>query len=158
MATKLAKQMAADQWMSTQTTASSLYAMSKFAQFNGGKGIEVQFTNGGKSKTVKTAKWLAERSLVVKSGVNGITLKNNKNNTVYVRVLNCGILPVGKEQVLQSGLSANLVFKNRKGSVIKVNRINQGTEFVAEVTIRNQRSERVEMWPCHRFCHPDLKL
>lgn len=144
MATKLAKQMAADQWMSTQTTAYSLYAMSKFAQFNGGKGIEVQFANGGKSQMIKTAKALAERGLVVKSGANSITLKNSKNNTVYVRVLNSGILPVGKEQVMQNGLTANMVFKNRKGAVINVNKINQGTEFMAEVTIRNQRNERVE--------------
>ena len=144
MANKLAKQMSADQWMSTQTTAYCLYAMSKFAQFNGGKGIAVQFSNGGKSQTVSTNKSLAERNLVVKSGVNGITIKNNKNNTVYVRVLNSGILPIGKEQVQQSNLSANVVFKNRKGAVINVSKINQGTEFVAVVTVRNQTNERIE--------------
>jgi hypothetical protein len=144
MANKLAKQMSSNQWMSTQTTAYCLYAMSKFAQSNGTKGIAVQFSNNGKSQLIQTVKSLAERNLVINSGKNSITLKNNKNNTIYVRVLNSGILPIGKEQVVQSNLSANIVFKNRKGTVINVSKINQGTEFIAEVTIRNQKNERVE--------------
>ncbi|WP_395076941.1 alpha-2-macroglobulin [Flavobacterium sp.] len=143
-AMKLAKQMSADQWMSTQTTAYCLYSMSKFASFNGGKGIDVQFVNGGKSYMVNTNKTLAERNLAIKTGANGLKIKNNKNNTLYVRVLNSGILPVGQEQTAQNGLSANVVFKNRKGGVINVSKINQGTEFVAEVTIKNLKNERVE--------------
>jgi uncharacterized protein YfaS (alpha-2-macroglobulin family) len=71
-------------------------------------------------------------------------LKNNKANTVYVRVLNTGILPIGEENAVQSDVTASIVFKNRKGSVINVSRINQGTEFVAEVTIKNQRGESVQ--------------
>ncbi|SFB11748.1 hypothetical protein SAMN05660845_1710 [Flavobacterium swingsii] len=144
MANKLAKQMSADQWMSTQTTAYCLYSMSKFAQFNGGKGINVQFNDGGKTLGINTNKTLAERSLTIKNGVNGITIKNNKNNTLYVRVLNSGILPVGQEQVVQNNLSAKVVFKNRKGSIINVSKINQGTEFIAEVTIKNLKNERVD--------------
>ncbi|MFM9987962.1 alpha-2-macroglobulin family protein, partial [Flavobacterium sp.] len=144
MANKLAKQMSADQWMSTQTTAYCLYSMSKFAQFNGGKGINVQFNDGGKTLGINTNKTLAERSLIIKNGANGITIKNNKNNTLYVRVLNSGILPVGKEQVVQNNLTANVVFKNRKGSIINVSKINQGTEFIAEVTIKNLKNERVD--------------
>jgi uncharacterized protein YfaS (alpha-2-macroglobulin family) len=144
MANKLAKQMSSSEWMSTQTTAYCLYAMSKFAQSNGSKGIDIQFSKDGKGQVVKTMKSLAERTLIVKSGVNGITIKNNKNNTIYVRVLNTGILPIGQEQVLQSNLSANVVFKNRKGGIINVAKINQGTEFIAEVTVRNQKNERVE--------------
>ncbi|WP_309609204.1 MG2 domain-containing protein [Flavobacterium sp.] len=143
-AMKLAKQMSADQWMSTQTTAYCLYSMSKFAAFNGGKGIDIQFVNGGKSYMVNTNKTLAERNLSTKTGANGLKIKNNKNNTLYVRVLNSGILPVGQEQTAQNGLSANVVFKNRKGGVINVSKINQGTEFVAEVTIKNLKNERVE--------------
>lgn len=144
MATKLAKNMASDQWMSTQTTAYCLYAMSKFSLNNGPKGIDVQFSKDGKAQSIKTNKTVADRSLVVKSGTNSITLKNNKKNTIYVRVLNTGILPIGQENVVQSNLSANIVFKNRKGGVINVSKIAQGTEFVAEVTIRNQKNERVE--------------
>ena len=143
-AKKLAAQMSANLYMSTQTTAYSLYAMSKFAAFNGGKGIDIQFTNNGKSYSVATNKTLAERNLSIKSGANGIVIRNNKNNTLYVRVLNSGILPVGQEQTAQTGLSANVVFKDRKGSVIKVSKINQGTEFIAEVTIKNLKNESVE--------------
>jgi hypothetical protein len=144
MANKLAKQMSADQWMSTQTTAYCLYSMSKFAQFNGGKGINVQFNDGGKTLGINTNKTLAERSLIIKNGANGITIKNNKNNTLYVRILNSGILPVGQEQVVQNNLNAKVVFKNRKGSIINVSKINQGTEFIAEVTIKNLKNERVD--------------
>ena len=144
MANKLAKQMSANQWMSTQTTAYCLYAMSKFALSNGSKGIDVQYSNGGKNQAVKTSKSIANRDLVVKSGNNGVTIKNNKDNTIYVRLLNSGILPVGQEQVVQSNVDADIVFKDRKGNIINVSRINQGTEFIAEVTVRNQKNERVE--------------
>jgi hypothetical protein len=40
---QLAKSPIVPEWMSTQTTAYSLYAMSKFAKSNGSKGIEVQY-------------------------------------------------------------------------------------------------------------------
>ena len=144
MAIKLANRLSSSEWMSTQTTAYSLYAMSKFAKSNGSKGIEVQFTKDGKSENISTAKTFADRTLNLKAGSNSVTIKNTKGNTVYVRVLNSGILPIGKEQPMQSNMAATIVFKDRKGAVINVSKIAQGTEFVAEVTIKNQRNERVE--------------
>ena len=144
MATDLAKNMASDQWMSTQTTAYSLYAMSKFAQQNGGKGVEVTYSLNGKSQTITTAKSLANRNLEIKNGSNSIIIKNTKSNTLYVRVLTSGILPIGQEKAMQSKLFTNLVFKNRRGAVVNVSKIAQGTEFIAEITIRNQTNERVE--------------
>jgi uncharacterized protein YfaS (alpha-2-macroglobulin family) len=144
MATKLAKDMASDQWMSTQTTAYCLIAMSKYSLNNGVKGIDVQYSGVGKLTTIKTLKTIVDRSLTVKTGQNSITLKNNKKNTLFVRVLNTGILPIGQENAIQSNVSASIVFKNRKGSVINVSKINQGTEFIAEVTVKNQKNERVE--------------
>lgn len=144
VANKLAKKMASDQWMSTQTTAYCLLAMSKFAQINGTKGIAVQFKKDGKSQNIKTAKSIANRSLSVRTGNNSMTLTNTKDNTIYVRVLNSGILPIGEEQVLQNNLGASIRFKNRKGVTINVSKIEQGTEFIAEINIRNLKNERVE--------------
>lgn len=144
MAKKLAKNLSSDQWMSTQTTAYGLYAMTKFAKSNGSKGVAVNYSNGGKSVIINTNKTVSERNLVVNNGANSITIKNNKNNTIFVRILNSGILPVGNEQVIQNNLSANVVFMDRKGKTISVTKIAQGTEFIAEVTLTNQKNERVE--------------
>lgn len=144
MATDLAKNMASNQWMSTQTTAYSLYAMSKFAQQNGGKGVAVTYSVNGKQQNIKTAKSLANRNLAIKTGSNTITVRNTQSNTLYVRVLTSGILPIGQEKAMQSKLFTNLVFKNRSGAPVNVTKITQGTEFVAEITIRNQTNERVE--------------
>jgi hypothetical protein len=144
MANKLAKQLCSSEWMSTQTTAYCLYAMSKFAQSIGSKGVDVQVSNNGKTQQIQTNKSIANRNLEVKTGANSIVIKNNKNNTIYVRVLNSGILPIGKEQVIQSNLMALIVFKNRKGGVINVSKINQGTEFIAEVTVKNLKNEYVD--------------
>lgn len=144
MATKLAKNLSSKQWMSTQTTAYGLYAMAKFAKSNGSKGVSVQFTNNGKTEVISTDKAVAQRTLSVKMGSNSVTLKNNKKNTLFVRILNSGILPVGSEKPMQQNVSAGLVFKDRKGKVISVSKIAQGTEFYAEVTLTNRKNERVE--------------
>ncbi|WP_333599539.1 alpha-2-macroglobulin family protein [Flavobacterium sp.] len=144
MATKLAKNLSSDEWMSTQTTAYSLYAMAKFATYNGSKGVSVQYSNGGKPQIINTNKTVAQRDLVIKTGTNSVTIKNNKKNTLFVRVLNSGILPVGTENVIQNNLSASVVFKDRKGNAINVSKIAQGTEFYAEVTLTNRKNERVE--------------
>lgn len=144
MATKLARNLSGNQWMSTQTAAYGLYAMAKFAQNNGGKGVSAQYANGGKTVVIHTDKTIAQRNLVLVSGKNSVTIKNNGNNTIFVRVLNSGILPVGKENPVQNNLSANVVFRDRKGKAIPIAKIAQGTEFIAEATITNRKNERVE--------------
>jgi alpha-2-macroglobulin len=144
LATSLAKSMASDQWMSTQTTAYCLYAMSKFAKENGGKGVEVKYALDGKSEAITTTKSLATRDLVIKSGKNNLTLTNTKSNTLYVRVITSGILPIGEEKVMQSKLFTNIAFKTRNGTVLSVDKVAQGTELVSEITIRNQTNERVD--------------
>jgi uncharacterized protein YfaS (alpha-2-macroglobulin family) len=144
MATKLAKNLSSQQWMSTQTTAYGLYAMAKFAKSNGPKGVSVSYTNAGKPEVITTDKTIAQRGLSVKMGSNSVTIKNNKKNTLFVRVLNSGILPVGSEKPIQNNVTASVVFKDRKGKAISVSKIAQGTEFYAEVTLTNRKNERVE--------------
>lgn len=144
LATTLARNMSSDIWMSTQTTAYSLYAMAKFAQYNGGKGVVVQYTNAGKSQQVNTTKAIVQRTLGIAPGNNSVTIKNNKANTVFVRVYNSGILPVGQEQPMQNNVLATVSYKDRKGKVISLSKIVQGTEVVAEVTLTNRKGEYVE--------------
>ncbi len=144
MANKLAARMSSSQWLSTQTTAYCLYAMSKFAMQMGSKGVDVSFTNAGKTQSVKTSKNFADRTLAISSGNNAVTLKNNKNATLYVKVIYSGILPIGQEQTQQRNLATDIVFKDRKGNTINIQNLAQGTEFVAQISIGNLSSERIE--------------
>lgn len=143
IAVKLAKSLSSDTWMSTQTTAYSLYAMSKFAKFNGGKGIAIQVSNAGKTVIINSTKAIAQRTIVTKGGVGSVVLKNNKNNTLFVRIINSGILPVGQERTASNNVSASVVFKDRKGNLVNVSKIAQGTELIAEVVLRNGKNEFV---------------
>lgn len=141
VAAKLAKELSSQRWMSTQTTAFGLYAMAKFALINGKDGIQLDMTQGGKKVELNTKKSMVSRNLSVVSGKNGISLKNNKKNTVYVRVLNSGILPVGKELAEQRNLKVSSVFRDAKGEAINVSKIRQGTEFTAEILVTNTSNE-----------------
>ena len=144
LATKIANSLSSKNYMSTQTTAYCLYAMSKFAIKNGGKGINVSYANNGKSENITSSKSIADRKLVVKNGSNSITIKNNKDNTVYVRVINSGILPVGEEKVMQNNLAGNITFKTRSGNTISLDKVTQGTEIIAQITIRNNSNDVLE--------------
>lgn len=142
-AIKLAKEMSSNEWMSTQTSAYSLYAMSKFAKANGEKGIDVSYSKEGKAQGIKTTKTFADRVLAV-SDKNSVTIRNNNKSTLYVKVIYSGILSVGQELAEERGLNTSIVFKDRAGKIISPSTLSQGTEFVAEVSVTNLKGDYVE--------------
>jgi len=141
----IAQALSNKRYMSTQTTAYSLLAMAKYAAFIGGKGIAVSYaTNGKNNTTISTSKTLASRTISVLNGGNSIELKNNKSNTIYVKVLNKGVLPVGQEKIAQRNLTATVSYKTKNGKLLDVAKVSQGTDFIAEVTISNHKSELIK--------------
>jgi uncharacterized protein YfaS (alpha-2-macroglobulin family) len=140
LAETIAKELSSQRWMSTQTTAYSLLAMGKMVIANGGKGIKINYSINGKSETVNSSNALAQRDLKIKDGANQISIKNNYDNLVYVRVLTSGKLPLGEELTEQRGLTANVVFKNLKGDKIDISTLKQGEDFVATVQVTNAKN------------------
>lgn len=140
----VAKSLDDDRWMSTQTIAYSLLAMARYADFIGGKGVSVSYTFNGKQETITSQQSLASRALGIKAGENGLSLKNNGDNTLFVRVISSGILPVGEEKTVQRNLKAIVAFKGRNGKNLTVSPLSQGTDFIAEVTITNRKGEAVK--------------
>lgn len=143
LANVLAKNLSSNQYMSTQTTAYSLYAMSKFAVKNGEKGVNVGINFGGKSENLATQKSVVDKALLVNKGKYSVSVKNNNNGTLYVRVLNSGVLPIGEEKEIQKNLTAAVSYRNKAGGAINFNAVGQGTEIIGQVTIRNNSSERI---------------
>ena len=144
LAKTIAERISESRWLSTQTTAYSLIAMAKFANLVGGKGIKAVVTVNGHSENVVTPKTLATRELSIKKGTNTMELKNNEASTLFVTIVNQGILPVGEEKVIQRNLVAKIGFKGRNGSQLDVTQMTQGTDFVAEVTLTNTTSKEIK--------------
>lgn len=144
LARTIAKRLSSSRWMSTQSTAYSLYAMAKMVEKNEDKGVHITYQFNGKSnKTISTAKTIAQRKLKVNYGTNNIQIENKNDNTVYIRVLNAGILPLGQEISEQRGLKVSIKFKDEKGNSIDVTKLTQGTDFMASVIVENLKSEHV---------------
>ncbi|WP_054852434.1 alpha-2-macroglobulin [Olleya sp. ITB9] len=143
LAETIAEDLSSQRWMSTQTTAYSLLSMAKMVNANGGKAIKLSYTVNGKTKTIDTKNAISQRDLPINEGNNTLTIKNNKDNLVYVRVLNSGKLPLGQELTEQRGLTANVTYKDLKGNKIDISKLQQGQDFVATVQVTNTKDYSV---------------
>lgn len=137
LAKSIAKSLASDRWMSTQTTAYNLLALGKMITQNGGKELKLTYTINGKTETIDTKNGIAQRNIPINEGENQMTITNGKDNVVYVRVLNTGKLKLGDEIAEQRGLSISTVYKDLQGNKIDVTKLQQGQDFVATVSISN---------------------
>ncbi len=139
----IAKDLSSNRWMSTQTTAYSLLAIAKMVNANGGKALNVNYTVNGKTETINSKSAIAQRELKIAEGENALSFTNNKDNIVYVRVLNSGKLPLGQELAEQRGLSVSIQYKDLRGNTINVPELTQGQDFVATVKVSNLKNEAV---------------
>ncbi|WP_456376281.1 alpha-2-macroglobulin family protein [Lutibacter sp.] len=144
LAKLIAKRLSSKSWMSTQTTAYSLLSMAKMVEINGGKSINLQYViNDGKIENVTTNYTIAQRKLTINKGENSISITNKDTNLVFVNILNSGILPLGKEIVEKRGLEVQVVYKDTQDTTIAISKLMQGTEFEAQVTVRNLKPEAI---------------
>ncbi|BAO75377.1 alpha-2-macroglobulin family protein [Winogradskyella sp. PG-2] len=137
LAKSIAKSLASDRWMSTQTTAYNLLALGKMISQNGGKELKLTYKINGNTETIDTRNGIAQRNIPINEGVNQMTITNAKDNLVYVRVLNSGKLKLGEEIAEQRGFSISTVYKDLQGNKIDVTKLQQGQDFVATVSISN---------------------
>lgn len=143
LAVSLAKELSSQRWYSTQETSYGLLAMAKMIAKNGGKSIELNFTNNGKSTTVKTDRVIAQRELDFSMGENSVTLTNKKGNVVFVSLIQKGKLPLGDEMADRKNLIISAGYYDGEGKIIDVSKLRQGTEINAKVTITNTSNDWV---------------
>ncbi|WOI22412.1 alpha-2-macroglobulin family protein [Nonlabens ulvanivorans] len=133
----LAKGLDSQKYYSTQETAYSLLAISKYADFIGGKGIDVSYSFKGNSTSVSSGKSLASRDLEIDTQETSISVTNNGENSIFITTATTGKLPVGEEKAVKSKLSAIVSYTDSNGKAIDMNNIIQGTEITAKVIITN---------------------
>ncbi len=144
LALSLAKKLSSQNWYSTQETAYALLAMAKMVRKNGGKSINLSYTQNGKKSTLKTDKAIAQRTIPITGSKNPLEITNEQGNIIYTTLTLKGKLPVGKELAQQQKLSLNVAYKDASGKNLDVTSLRQGTELEARITVYNGSNDRME--------------
>ena len=134
----IAKRLGSESWYSTQSTAFGLMAVARLAEGGElGKGMSFALTQNGTPKDRFSEKAIVRTELAVPDGKATVGVKNSGKNLLYLRMVRTGTPLAGDEQAESSGLSMFVTFETANGTAISIDKLEQGTDFVASVTITN---------------------
>ncbi len=133
---KIAKQLNQDQWMSTQATAYCLLAVSKFAGSEGtDKTMRFNYSLNGKLLETKATQEIIFSQELLKKGK--LSIENSGKGVLYAKVVVESVPVIGDQTASSNHVELSIKYTSMKGEEIDPRRIEQGTDFMAEVTIKN---------------------
>ena len=138
----IAANLAQDYWYSTQTTAYSLIAIAKFCGKNpSGAKIISSATIDGKQTDINSATYIRQLPVVFKNqSVSNVVITNKGDNTLYVRMITKGQPLAGDSLKVNNNpavLAMSVSYLSQDGKAIDINKLTQGSDFVAKVVIKN---------------------
>ena len=138
---KLSGALSSKQWMSTQTTAYSLVAFSKLLQGDSYSDRELNYDynfNGVDKKSVRSDKNMKQHDISLQGRKKStVTIKNNSQSIMYATLVVEGVPVEGDKSAASNLLNMKVVYKTLEGEVINPESITQGSDFKAEVTVKN---------------------
>lgn len=144
---ELSDELSSPKWMSTQTVAYSLMAATHFVSQNAVKSDEMNFSyainDQGESSISTTLpfKQLLVENITELSSKGPISVTNNGEGVLYSRVILSGQPATGKDVSSDNNLDLTVRYTDVNGGAINVTRMEQGTDFIAEVTVSNPSTE-----------------
>lgn len=147
VAKRLAESMNSHFNYSTQTTAFSLIALSKFfTTFKPASQINASYSlNNASAKNINSEQACTiEKLNIGQSGKQSVSIKNNSSGVIYVEVCVSGNAIPGTEKEISSGLIINEVYDNIKSEIINVDNLKSGTNFTCLLTVTNTSGLNLE--------------
>jgi uncharacterized protein YfaS (alpha-2-macroglobulin family) len=136
----ISEKLSSDNWYNTQTTAVCLMAVSKYAG-SGDISNELSFdfsVNGNDKKHIATNSSYSQVPLKFeKQNTGKAIVKNTGKRIMFVRLSVHGTPAAGNEKSMMQNLKIKVEYKDLDGNLIDVRSLNQGTDFIAEVTVFN---------------------
>jgi uncharacterized protein YfaS (alpha-2-macroglobulin family) len=134
----ISERLSSDRWCSTQEIAQALIAMSKFVGEAGVSAkVDCQYRlAGGSWQTISSKKPLWQLDLDGEQATS-LEVKNNTGKLLFVRLISDGIPANQDETESSEGLEMTIKYVTLDGKVINPKKIDQGTDFRAEVSIKN---------------------
>ncbi len=136
---KISDALNTDSWMSTQTTAYCLIAGSKLYEKSKPAG-SMAFSYDLNKKTEKgaTALPVVRKELAIaEDGSNQFSVSNSGQGRLYARLYVTGTPLAGEETNAEHQLNLSVTYRDMEGNIIDPKSIEQGTDFLAEVSVSN---------------------
>ncbi len=133
---KIVEQLGGNNWLSTQSTAFGLYAVSLYAgNIDNNEGLNFRWKWQGKSVRTGSDKPFVTIPLDVKSGK--LSIKNLAANDLFVTLTVSGIPNAGEIVNRAKNLKTTVVYRDMNNKVINPVQIKQGKDFYAEIEVEN---------------------
>ncbi|MEB0261276.1 MULTISPECIES: MG2 domain-containing protein [unclassified Mucilaginibacter] len=139
MVRQVAAKLSQDSWYSTQTTAYSLISIAEYCGINkSGAKLSFNYNAGAAKGNINAASYLWQQELAANGGK--VTMKNTGTNKLYVRLIQQGQPSSGqdvKTYVNPDVMQMRVAYFTLGGKTIDPTSLKQGSDFVAQVTIKN---------------------
>jgi uncharacterized protein YfaS (alpha-2-macroglobulin family) len=138
LAKEISEELSEDKWLSTQTTAYALMAMARYTGVAGGAGkmaFSVSWNHSDPLALTSDAPML-QKPLIIDDKPSGwIEIENKGDMTLYARMILEGIPAIGSEKAAGNGMKIEVDYLTLEGEPIKLDKLEQGSDIVAEVEI-----------------------
>lgn len=140
IAKRLAEKMNQDIYMNTQTSAYSLLAISKFIGASKTTNtMQFSYSYNGKNIATKTTKAPLYSDVILENGASAhkIEINNTGTSILYAKMVVEGIPIIGDISTTESNVKLLVKYKDMNGNTILPDKLEQGLDFIAEVTVFN---------------------
>ncbi|TLX73078.1 hypothetical protein E9993_16600 [Labilibacter sediminis] len=134
---EIAEQLSGARWMSTQTTAYSLIALSQLADKASSEKLSYSYKGSGiKEDKIASEKPINQVELPLNIPVKGqVKINNHADGVLFARLILEGTPIKGDTVNVNSNLKMTVKYTDLNGKSIDVSKLQQGTDFMATVTI-----------------------
>jgi alpha-2-macroglobulin len=125
-------------WMSTQTVAWCLKSAGSFASSEKRGPIKFNYAYNGKDIDASTELPIAQVTLPVDGSKGGaLKVTSSSKGSLFIRLITEGTPARGEEQEESNNLNLSISYTDIDGKPVDVSKLEQGTEFIASVSIQN---------------------
>ncbi len=139
----LSESLSSENWYSTQTMGYALMAIAEYIGENN-TSDKLSFDYSWDSPATEHAETSNPMAIISREmgniEVSKLRIRNKAESTLYVRVSSIGTPMAGNEKAYSSNLQMNVEYKDMEGNKLDVTSLDQGTDFVAIVHVRNPGS------------------
>jgi uncharacterized protein YfaS (alpha-2-macroglobulin family) len=137
-AQSLSRHLSRETWFSSHSTAFAMIAMAKLAEKTSGT-IQYNWTLNGRAQTaVNSRNAVIQTELPTRPQTGNISFTNTENGVLYLNLVTSSTPLVDTSPEIFNGVRVVVSYTDLGGNPIDVSELQQGTDFLAKITVTNQ--------------------